>query len=734
MMSRAWGIYLIIAAASAAGHLSSLRGGFVSDDLEFVVQNPHIRKLSHLPQAFYSRAYYSSSGKFSIYRPIASATFAVDYAVWGLKPLGFHLTNLVFHTLNACLVLAVARWVLTSHVAALLAAMLFALHPMQTEAVTWVAGRSNTLFLFFSLLSFLAFARGGVVAPTTDHRPPTTRPASARSLLVVSLAFYALALLSKEMAIVLPLLLLLYALCFARPTVTGDEAWKNERTERSTFNVQRSTFNDGIQNPKSKIQNRLLLAQIAPFFAVAAVYVVVRSLILGETSQKGYWGTGAHSTFVTMLAAVGEYMRLLVLPVHPNIDHPIRILDSLREPAAWVSLLVILSALALAIRAPAPSGVRFGILWFFIGLLPVSNIVPLQATLAERFLYLPSLGFCFSLAAATSLLRGQRQRLALAGVLCAATLTIHRNLDWLTGPSLWKSTILAAPQSEMGHNNLGMAYSAQKNLKRAVSEYERALRTDPRSILSHMNLASACLELGRPDDALKHYAFVPLGEPKYVRAYKGLGDAYRAKGMMSEAEAAYRAALSVAPLCVEAMNDLGSMRFASGQAEEALALYAKAVDIDPDFAEAHFNLGNALYKLGRFTEAANSYRRCLRLDATRWAAHQNIGNACMRLSALQPALAAYQDALTIRPDAAETLNALAACWLELGEPDRAVPLCQRALVLQPNYAEAWFNLGQAYSRKGQRDEAAKCFQNALMHWQGDEGGRQRIQEALRRDT
>ncbi|MBM4079187.1 MAG: hypothetical protein FJ278_05755, partial [Planctomycetes bacterium] len=256
MMSRAWGIYLIIAAASAAGHLSSLRSGFVSDDLEFVVQNPHIRKLSHLPQAFYSRAYYSSSGKFSIYRPIASATFAVDYAVWGLKPLGFHLTNLVFHTLNACLVLAVARWVLTSHAAALLAAMLFALHPMQTEAVTWVAGRSNTLFLFFSLLSFLAFAWWQVEASgdgsrftvlgseamgqcgassALTRRPQLVGDDGSRTssglqrapwLWWASLASYALALLSKEMAIVLPLLLLLYALCFARPTVTGDEAWK----------------------------------------------------------------------------------------------------------------------------------------------------------------------------------------------------------------------------------------------------------------------------------------------------------------------------------------------------------------------------------------------------------------------------------------------------------------------------------------------------------------------------
>jgi hypothetical protein len=416
------GIFLfLLLAATLIAYSNNFTADFVYDDYPFIVENASIRSLSNPARFFYDRASFSDKGAYVIYRPLAALSFAANYAVAGYRPASYHAVNIILHALCGLLVYLFFFDLFKHRIYALLVALLFVLHPVQTEAVSWVSARGNSLFLIFLLLSLMCYRRW------------TLR--SARNSLLYSIALISalLSLLAKEMAVVLPVLLLVLDITVNRPETKGQ--WKQR------------------------------FMAIIPFAALSGLYVLVRHLVLGETKQMEYWGGSFSASALTMVKAFAYYVRLVFIPRPLMVEYIVPISRSVLQPTVLISLAILLAIGILWLfsyrRFPL---IAFGIAWFFASLIPVSNIIPLQAIMNERFLYLPSIGFCAILASPMLLVRKEgkpflyRASILALVLICGgyAALTYSRNRDWRDSLSLWTASVEASPAGTTSQYNLGL--------------------------------------------------------------------------------------------------------------------------------------------------------------------------------------------------------------------------------------------------------------------------------------
>ena len=319
---------------------NSLGNKFVYDDKGFVVDNSAIRSLANIPSFFTSIKSFNSAGNFYVYRPLAVLSFALDYSLAKLNPLVFHLSSVVWHAAVSLMLYFLLNLILEDERRALFATLLFSLHPVQVESVAWVTQRSNLISLFFFLLAFYMWIKNSSMG---------------------SLVCFSLALLGKEMAITLPMIIILYDMC------RGSDLRK-----RAKYYI--------------------------PFFIADIIYLILRTAVLGRIGGQDAWAGGsAYAAGLTALKAALFYVRLLLLPVNLCAAyHDFSPAVSLSEPGMLGSCAFIIAVLSIGVLLLREKRKEsFFILWFFVTLFPVSNIVPLQQVIvAERFLYFPSIGFC----------------------------------------------------------------------------------------------------------------------------------------------------------------------------------------------------------------------------------------------------------------------------------------------------------------------------------------------------
>ena len=350
-----------------------LDGDFIWDDESFVVHNEYIRSFKYLSQYFTTNQALAEGGiAQDSYRPFVPMSYALDYKVWGLDPFGYHLTNILLHICNAFIVFLLLRSLFRQYIPVLFGALIFLVHPVQTEVVSWIAGRGNLLFLFFYLLALLAYIR--------------FKESRNRWLYIGSVFLFIMSLLSREMAITLPLILILYAVLF------GD-------------------------NRKA---GRIALESL-PYFILAGIFVYVRYSIIGSVAQGDWWTGDFFTTFLTMLTGMLYYIKILIWPFGLCADHlTFPIVKTFSDANVIIPLFAIsgLFGAAILFLKRRPLIVSFGILWFFITFGPVLNIVPLKILIADRFLYLPMIGYCMVLVSLISLLiRIKKVRLAVFAII-----------------------------------------------------------------------------------------------------------------------------------------------------------------------------------------------------------------------------------------------------------------------------------------------------------------------------
>lgn len=542
-------IALVILAAIAA-YLNTLGNGFVIDDAAQVLDNPWIRDFRHLPEIFSSGVwgYYQIGTNY--YRPMMHIIYILGFQLFGLAPWGYHLVNVLFHAGVSAMVFLVTFELFKGLypndpvrpcTAALIAGLLFAMHPIHTEAVSWVAGIPDLSFSFFYLLAFYLYmrARSGVKA-------------NAYALPLLSVASFFIAVLCKEPAVTLPAALVVYDFAAGRDQVLSTSSLK----------------------------------RYAPYLFVVLVYIAMRLYALGGFAPNAVNKLDAHQAIINIFPLFSGYLFKLILPVNLNayyVFHPVLSVFEAAVPLLVSAAFCFL--LYLAYRRQRT--VFFGMMLFVIPLLPVLYIAGVQRNVfAERYLYLSTFGFALLVSLFVTAMLRERY---IAGALMLAVFslnvfyavsTVKRNAVWKDDYTLWSDTVTKSPDSAVAHDGVGNALYAQGRLDEAAAEFNTAIGLH--STKAHANLGNVYNKEGELDKAISEYTVAVALEPKNPRFHSNLGIAYGKKGMLDAAESEFKKAISLNPYYADAYNNLGTAYKKAGARELAARQFEKAVSLKPE--------------------------------------------------------------------------------------------------------------------------------------------------------
>ena len=557
------------------------------DDLDQLTKNPTVQalSLSNLARMFTSRSLTS-------YYPIRVLSLAIDHALWGMRPGGYHLTNVLIHTLSVVLVFAlVLRLATRLHMpdhdparvwvpAACAGAALFAVHPVVVEQVVWIAGREELLAGLFMLLCLLSFDRA---------------LAGARWMFVPAGLFAGAACLSNVLGAVIAPVAAAYAFC-ARPAHGG-------RTHRLGPALASSWF----------------------FWTLAALTIATKLLTdtvwLPPHVFKAQVRLSLSERIRTIFDVYARNLGTLVWPRHLYTPYANDI------PERWLEPRVLLGAIAVVLTpvglwfARRRRAVLFGGLWFLAALAPSAQLVPHHIFRADRFLYLPLIGLAVAGGAGLARVPADARRLrpgllTLACLVLAACVarTALRLPLWRNGLTLFSHAFQANPDSPTVRANLGTALARAGRHEEARRHFYEAARLDPANPEAHFNLANALRRLGRLDEAVQHYSVAVFLAPTDTEMHTNLGVALSAAGKMNEAIFHYSRALRLAPENHHARVNLGAALGSQGKAQEALRHLSTVVRAAPYRADARINLGITLLAIGDVDAAVEQFRKAVRLQ------------------------------------------------------------------------------------------------------------------------
>jgi tetratricopeptide (TPR) repeat protein len=611
---------------AALPYLNTLLNGFVYDDNRQVLDNPYLKSFHFLPQVFGTTvwSFVGMQGVSNYYRPMMTLGYALCYHLFGPLAYGFHLVNVCLHVGVVLLVFAVARRLFDDRAVAFVAACLFAVHPIHTEAVAWVAAVTTLDVTFFYLLTFCLFL---IMARPRGEVSPWIKLAA-----VVS---FALTIFSKEQALTFPLLAMIF-----------EHSFRDDRTE-TTFWQKVRRYGD--------------------FWLMDLAYVLFRIEHLGAFApQIQLSRLGWYSSLLSALALVGQYLGKLFWPVQLCAYYVFQKGTSVFEPRVLAGIVAIAAcAVVFAIIFRRNRTASFGFLWFFITLAPVLDVRFLAGNVfAERYLYLPSVGFCWLLGWAglklwSELATGRSAwRQGLVATSCALGLlmairVVARNRDWRTDVALYSQTLKVSPRATNIRENLGVVAWNHGRIDEAEKQWNIALKLNPTSPITLTNLGLVYAKRKEYLKAEDYFREAILYKPDYTDPHLNLGSLMMDLGRFQEAEDQLRAAVALSPLTPSCHNKLGKLylkegRFASaavqfaqsvravpnfegydglgdidlqrGDASNAEQAYAAAAGINPYDSSAHFGLARVAASAGRRRAALDEYARGFETDPNNQAA------------------------------------------------------------------------------------------------------------------
>jgi len=607
----------MVVLAALAVYRNSFTGPFIFDDVWSIENNPTIH---HFGSALSPPSDKGVGG-----RPILNLTFALNYALGGLNVWGYHAFNLLIHVLAGLVLFGVVRRTLlerptsnTEHptsksnqfphqirgtifralspndalLLALAVAAIWVVHPLQSEAVTYISQRAESLMGLFYLLTLYCFIRsqesGDRSQEAGDRRQEKRsgfRPLASSLWSLASIFACLLGVMSKEVIATAPVMVWLYDRTFVAGSFR--EAWR---------------------------------LRWRYYLGLAATWLLLAWLMrdISQRSVRFDQGVTSWSYALTSCRSVVLYFKLAFWP-HPLVFlHDADIIRHATE--AWpyaVILAGLLAGTAIALwRWPA---IGFAGAWFFVILGPTSSIIPLTAQpMAEHRMYLSLAGVISLAVLGLYAWVGRRSLMVFAVVaLALGWLCIQRNQDYQSRLAIWSDTVEKNPDNAAARYSLGNALAQIPDLRSAaVSEYEAALQIKPEFLEARINMADTLSKIpGRLPEAIAQYETVLRSKPDYLMAYKGLGGIYLGiKGRMTEAVSQFEEAVRLAPDDAEAHCFLGTSLGQSGRIPEAIVQLEEALRINPDYAEAHFNLSIALLQAtGRLPEAIAHLKAALRI-------------------------------------------------------------------------------------------------------------------------
>ncbi|MBN3038479.1 MAG: tetratricopeptide repeat protein [Candidatus Omnitrophica bacterium] len=554
----------LIAILGLVIYANSLHGEFLWDDFHLVKQNKYITEWSGLPKVFTGGIGKGAGRTYHFYRPLQLITYMIDYNFWGLNVFGYHLSNVLIHILVAFAVYWFINVVFRDRLLALFSGLLFVVHPVHVEAVSYIAGRADPLAILFLLVSFIFYIR--------------FIEAKKASLYVFCCLSYILAILSKEGALFLPVLLLVYHYAFGK---------------------------------------KLEFKSFAPLLAVALFYIILRFTALRSLLMHVDSTTTLAERIPGFFVAIVGYLRLLVLPFDLHLGYG-GVLFRWSYPQALLGVVLVIILLSLGIvKRKSNSLISFSILWFFTALLPFSNIYPINAYMAEHWLYLSSLGFFLILADVLCRVYRKVETKSIA-VFCLVAilsfysyLTIKQNRYWREPLNFYQQTIKYVKDNPTVYNNLGIIYGDMGDMKKAESLFKASIELEPTYADPYFNLGRVYIFLNQKDKAIATYekAIELYPDAPYAGTYYNLGYLYDTKGNKQKAVSAYKKAIEVDPYHLDANNNLAILFSKIGKDKEAIEFFKRVIQINPDYASAYSNLAVIYHREGMHELALKYYNK-----------------------------------------------------------------------------------------------------------------------------
>ena len=651
----------VIALAAAFAHRGSLSAPFVLDDQPAITDNFSIRSFA---TAWSPPKEITTTG-----RPVVNLSLAVNYALGGLDVRGYHAVNLAIHILAALALFGVVRRTLQNprtppalaRDATFIAggiALLWALHPLQTESVTYTIQRAESLMGLFYLLTLYAFIRG-----CCDE---SRGPASTHAWLALSFAACLLGMATKEVMATAPLLVLLYD----------------------------RTFVAGSFRAALRVRGKF-------YAALAATWLVLAVLVLSAENRGGTAGLGAKISpldyALTQCPAIVHYLRLALWPAPLIFDYgnaPTTQLAAILAPA--LLLLALVAGALVALRARPVLG--FLGVWFFAILAPSSSVVPIATqTIAEHRMYL-SLAAVLTLLVVT-LYRWAGRRVAVATVIVAAmglaALTSERNATYRDAVTLWGDTATKAPGNSRAAINLGFALLQSGRPVEAEQTLAALVQRQPDSAEAKVNYASILLAANRPDEAIAQLESALRLEPDNLEAHNNLGITLGQRGRIADALPHFERALQLKPAAADGHLNLALALAQAGREEEALVHLVESTRLRPADPFARDSYGFALFRAGRLPEAIRELETALRSDPKSAAAHYHLGLALTQSGRAGDGLTHFELAVQLAPADAALHNTFGVALASADRLTEALRQFDRALALKPDFADAAQNRDRA---------------------------------------
>lgn len=630
------GVYFIIALLCLFSYLNSLSNPFIWDDDAIVIKNTLIRDWRLWYKAFAGDLYSGTSSGSNFYRPLQTLYYLIDYHFWQLEPRGYHITNIFLQfsvsSLVFLLVYAFSQEVRISFATA----CLFAVAPIHTEAVTYISGRADLLLGLCLLYSLLLFIKSNYAQGKLQ-----------KIFLFLSLCLFIGALLSKELAVVFPLVILAFLFYYA----------KDSFKKRGYF-----------------------IMMVLPFILIDIVYITFRfTLLKFPTSRLPALTKYPISLRIMLLPKIiFTYFKLLILPINLHMSRTlIRPVSFTGVFLSWVLLVIIFMVCIYILWYKKDKKITaFMLFWFLVFLLPQSGLFPTNAFVAEHFIYLSSISFfmLISYLLFKYLRKGLFYPCLAILIFSYGILTYSRNLEWKNPVVFYEKIVRFSPDSFQAHNNLGLEYEHRQWYNEAISEYKRAIEIMPDLLEAHSNLANLYFKQSRFKAAEEEYAIVEKIAPphKMAEVQNNIGCVYEMQGLWDKALERYGLALRLDPrlnfthfnlariyltkadlnLATEEImasfsqvrlpkekkqiyanlikeylkqikklysaaifyNDLGVNFAKGGLSEIAIPSFQMAIQLQPQYADAYFNLGLTFWKNGLKKQAVSELKTVLKIN------------------------------------------------------------------------------------------------------------------------
>lgn len=626
---------LLLSALVFVSYLPVLKSGFVNyDDNIMLTGNKAVRALSPgRIAAMFSKPHAG------LYHPLVTLSYAVEYRLAGLNPRLYHATNLLLHTANAVLVFVMIFLMTSNPYVALAVAVLFGVHPMHVESVAWVSARKDTLYAFFFLLSLICYQ--------------LFRKKNGYKWYMLSLAVFLLSLLSKPMAVTLPVIIVLL------------------------------DYYEGRRYDARYIYEKL------PYVALSAVFSAVAVIVHKAAGWTGE--TTAGSLIAGMYRALNGllfYVSKLFAPT--GLTHTYVNSEKFSQWFGPADLLIIMSAVSvfvlLAVRKISRKTALFGAAFFVAALLPVLQIVANgRAIAADRYTYIPSIGIFFVVSSALYAFSKKSAAVKKAVIwlfiLLAAVLSVmtwQRCLVWRDSVSLWSDVLAKYPGFAYALNNRGLAYCDLGEMDKAFDDFQNAIKYDP---------------------GLAH-------------AYNNRANLYRREGDIKKAFADYDKSLELNPSYLEAYFNRGSLHEGMRRYDKAVSDYSKVIELDKGNARAYLNRGNTFAAMKEYERALGDYSEAIWNNPSGPDAYINRASVYIELGELEKAAEDLDGAVRASPLSAEAYYNRGVLYAGTRKSELALFDFGRAIELDPGMAKAYYNRGMLYRFAGNRRDAERDLNKA----------------------